>query len=193
MGLEDLTRYESAGIAAMNAEKEPGLAVAAIDNFNYGLGEDHYNHPSVQRDLKEAAEGLNIKGHEPQIRNTGVLKSIDLYGGKFEKAFLTTKFSDLVKYLNEDYEIPYETKEALSKYNESTYLDLAKMIKAEGTSKEIKEEIEKAIQAIDMLKNRKLRTKTLDIVNDNTTAMLNQLYPKPKEESQLEQKYDKAA
>ncbi len=185
MGLEDLTRYESAAIAAVNAEKDPSLALSSYSNFCQDLGEDFYEHPAIQRSLKEAAEGLNIKGREPQIRNTAVLQAIDLYGGKYEKAFSLTKFSDLINYLSDGYSLSDEVKEGLLKYNEYTYMDLAKLMKNEETPDNVKKEIGKAIKAVHVLKDRKFGAKTLGIINDNTTLMLNQLYPKPEEEKKV--------
>lgn len=176
MGLEDLTRYESAGVAAMNAKKEPGLAVAAMGDFYQNVLEE--NDPIISRALQEA-----MVGGENGISHAGVVQAIQVYGGKYEQAFALTKFSDLINYLSDGYSIPDEVKKGLSIYNESTYMDLAQLMKNEGTPEEIKKEIERAIQAVSVLKDRKLREKTLGLVNDNTTAMLNQLYPKSEKEA----------
>ncbi len=171
MGLEDLARYEFAGIAAVNAKKDSGIAIKAMSYFYNGVLDE--NDPIISRALQEAAVG-----GENGISHAGVVQAIQVYGGKYEQAFALTKFSDLINYLSDGYSISDEVKEGLSAYNEYTYLDLAKLMKNKETPDEVKKGVEKAIQAVQVLKDRKLRSKTLGLVNDSTTAMLNQLYPK---------------
>src|SRR3989344_86627 len=99
MALDDLARYESAAVAAMNAGKENGLAVTAMADFYKGIyGKDFEGDVVIQRSLKEAAVG----GDE-SITNSDIFMNIGIYGKKYERAFASTKFSDLTKYLLEKY------------------------------------------------------------------------------------------
>ena len=172
MALEDLTLYESAAIAAQNAKKEAGLAVASMADFyqQRGMGED----PVIQGALQRATVGLES---DLGISDSEIVNAIGVYSQKYEKIFVETKFSDLVKYLGEGYDIPKEAKDGLAVYGNATLMDLAKGMNEEGVSEEDKKSIQKAISAINMLKDRKFRAKTLGIVNGNTSATLSQLYP----------------
>jgi len=179
MALDDLIRYESAAVAEMHAEKEPELAVVAMQDFYKNLlGE---NDPIIKNSLQEAMYGVE---RNKGISSKGLIEAIEVYGkGKYGEAFATTKFSDLINYLTEDYSISDEVKNSLAKYNEFTYIDLIKQLKNKDLSDEDKKEVEKAVNAVNMLQNRKFRAKTLDMINYNTEMGLNSLYAEnPKEE-----------
>lgn len=178
MALEDLARYESAAVAAMNAGKERQLAVLAMETqYRTILGKDFEGDPIYENAFNEALEG-----GEDNITNVGVLRAIKNYAGKYEKALVSTKFSDLVKYLTEGYKVSDEVEEALGKYSDLTIKDLDD--KGKELSKEEKKEIAKAVQAISILKERRLRAKTLDIYNGVVKRQLEGLYPKKEEEAE---------
>jgi len=178
MALDDLLRYESAAVAAVNAEKDPGLAIAAMGDFYRNiLGE---NDPIINKSLQEAAYGVE---RNKGISSKGLIEAIETYGeGKYERAFATTKFSDLINYLAEGCNISDEVRNSLAKYNEIMYIDLIKQLKDKDVSDEDKKEIEKAVTAVGLLKDRKFRAKTLEMANYNTEMALNSLYPKTPEE-----------
>ncbi len=174
MALEDLMRYESAAVAAMNVEKEKDLAVLAIESqYRSILGDDYETDPIIKRNIAEARAGL---AHD-SISNIGVLEAIQVYTGKYEKAFNSTKFSDLTKYLTEGYKVSEEVKKALDKYKELTIKELAEKQKEKATSKQEAEEMGKAVKAVSILKERRLRAKTLDIYNGVVKRNLEGLYP----------------
>ncbi len=177
MTLEDLTRYESAAVAASNVKKDNQLAVVALGDFYKNILDE--DDPIINKSLQEAASG-----GEAGLTNYGVAQAIQSYSGKYEKAFNSTKFSELVNYLEEGYSIPEEAKSALSEYNESTLEDLSKKTKDKEISDEDKEKIGKAYQAINTLRDRKLREKTLSIFNSLTTQTLESLYPKENSEGE---------
>ncbi len=180
MALEDLARYESAAVAAMNAGKERQLAVLAMETqYRTLLGKDFEGDPIYENAFSEALEG-----GEDNITNAGVLRAIRNYAGKYEKALVSTKFSDLIKYLIEGYKISDEVKQALGKYSDLTIKDLDDKGKDKELSKEEKKEIAKAVQAISILKERRLRAKTLDIYNGVVKRQLEGLYPKKEEEAE---------
>jgi hypothetical protein len=171
MALDDLTRYESAAVAASNAEKDKQLAVSAMSDFYKNIfGEDD---PIIQKSLQEAAAG----GDE-NISNLGVIQAMQVYYGKYEKAFNSIKLSDLVTYLSDGYKIPEQAKKALGKYKENSLEELTTKAKSEGISDEEKQDIAKTVQAISILKNRKLKEKTVYIFNDITSQTLEALYAK---------------
>lgn len=171
MALDDLIRYESAAVAAVNVKKDSELAIASMSNFYRGILKE--DDPIISKALQEA-----MSGGEAGISNLGVVQAIGVYGGKYENAFQSTKFSELVKYLTDGYNISNEAKEALGKYNEMTLVDLSKNAKDEKTSKEEKEAFQKAFIALNALKERKLRAASLSIIGENTSELLSQLYPK---------------
>ncbi len=177
MTLEDLTRYESAAVAATNAKKDASLAVVAMANFyqNIGMGED----PIIQASFQSANAGIKA---DTGISDAGLINAIGLYSQKYEETFTETKFSDLVNYLSEGYDIPKEAKEALTNYGNVTLMSLMNKMKEKDISDNLKESVQKAISAIGMLKDRKLRAGTLNIINQNVYAQLSQLYPTEKSE-----------
>ncbi len=178
MALEDLARYESAAVAAMNAGKERQLAVLAMETqYRTILGKDFEGDPIYEQAFSEALEG-----GDGNIANAGILRAIKNYTEKYEKAFVLTKFSDLIKYLTEGYKVSDEVEEALGKYSDLTIKDLDD--KGKELSKEEKKEIAKAVQAISILKERRLRAKTLDIYNGVVKRQLEGLYPKKEEEAE---------
>ena len=109
MGLEDLTRYESASVAGMKAKENPMSSLTAMDNFYNitGMSEDYF----VQDGLKRAQESLMRAaqtGQEMTLANTGLLEAIAVYNAKYAKAFneekisgLQTEISGLVGYLSQ--------------------------------------------------------------------------------------------
>jgi len=183
MALDDLIRYESAAVADMNAEKEPELAVAAMGDFyNNLLGEED---PIIKNSLQEAMYGVQ---RNKGISSKGLIEAIEGYGKqKYGQAFLDTKVSDLINYLTEGYSISDEVRDSLTKYNDITYLDLVKQSKNKDLSDKDKEEIGKAMTAINMLKERRFRGKTLDMINYNTEITLNSLYSKDSEKESYKQ------
>lgn len=175
MALDDLIRYESAAVAAVNVEKEKDLAMLAIENqYRVILGKDFDSDPVYRKALNEAKEG----GEKYGITNSGIANAIETYSTKYEIYFASTKFSDLIKYLTEGFSIPEQAKEALSAYNDITLADLAKKMKEGEIAKEDKEKIQKAVQAIGMLKERRLRAKTMEMYNGVVKKNLESLYPK---------------
>jgi len=167
MSLDNLLRYESAAVANMNAKKEPGLAIAAMYNFYKGILGDEKD-PIIYKALEEAQAG-----GETGISHSGVIQAIEIYGGKHEESFFSTELSELVKYLTQEFKIPEEAEKSFSKYYGKSLVELSKDDKLD------KDEIQKTIGAISMLKDRKLREKTLGIVNQNVFQNLNAFYPKP--------------
>ena len=178
MALEDLLRYESAAVAATNLEHEKDISVIAMQNlYKTILGKDA-DDPIYQRALAEAGEGLKSGAG---ITNLGVAQAIEIYNQKYKKAFATSKVSDLTKYLTDGFKVSDEVKEALGTYADLTVADVAAKLKDKEISKEDKEATEKIIQAISMLKDRRLRAKTLDIYNNVIKQNLDSLYPKQEE------------
>jgi hypothetical protein len=181
MALDDLTRYESAAVAKQNVDSDKGLTVFAMENFYKGvLGKD-INDPLIQRGLSEARQGLANaakNGLEGDITSLGLFDAMINHSGKYEEAFKSTKFSDLTKYLTEGFKIEDEVKAALEKYADLTIEDLGKKAKEEEMSEEEKEAISKAINAVTMLKIRRLKARTVDLYNSMTKEHLSALYPK---------------
>ncbi len=178
MALEDLLRYESSAVAALNVNKERDLAILAVESqYKALLGKDYEEDPLVRKSLAEAAEGLE----QDNIANIGILQAIKVYNGKYERAFASTKFSDLTKYLTSGYKISDEVKANFEKYKDLTLMELAEKGKDKEISKEEAQEIAKAIQALGILRERKLRAKTLDIYNEVVKRKLDMLYPKKQE------------
>ena len=174
MALDDLIRYESAAVAAINVEKEKDLAVLAMENqYRTILGKDFDADPIIKRSLEEAAAG-----GDQNITNLGIVQAMSIYSGKYEKSFNSTKFPDLIKYLTEGFSIPETAKEALSVYSDNTLADLVKKMKEEEVSKEDKEKMQKTLQTIGMLKDRILRAKTMEMYNGVVKRNLESLYPK---------------
>ena len=86
MALDDLIRYESAAVAAVNVKKDSELAIASMSNFYRGILKE--DDPIISKALQEA-----MSGGEAGISNLGVVQAIGVYGGKYENAFQSTKFS----------------------------------------------------------------------------------------------------
>jgi hypothetical protein len=175
MALEDLLRYESAAVAAMNLENEKDISLIAMqDLYKTILGKD-YDDPVYQRALGEAGEGLKTGAG---ITNLGVAQAIHTYTQKYEKSFVTLKVSDITKYLTDGYKVSDEVKEALVSLGDLTIADIAEKSKDKELSKDEKEVLGKAMQAINILKDRRLRAKSLDIYNNVVKQNLESLYPK---------------
>jgi hypothetical protein len=176
MALEDLARYESAAIAAINSEKEKDIAVLAMKDYyhNIGMSED----PIVHNALEQAFAGTK----SGNITNLDVVNAIGVYHKKYEEAFMSTKVSDLTKYLTEGFDISAEAKNALEKYKDLTLVDLGKKAKENpNMTKEEKTEISNLMQTVEILKERRLRAKTLGIYNKAVKQDIEQMYPKKKE------------
>lgn len=179
MGLEELTRYESAAVAAMNVEKEKDIAVLAVQNlYKTMYGKDVLEDPIFAQAFSEAQAGANSGAG---ITNIGIVNAIQIYTKKYEAAFQKASMNDITKYLTTGYKVSDEVKEALSLYGELTLEDIAKKLKDKELTKEGKADIEKLTQAIGLLKSRRLRAKTLDIYNDVVKDNLAELYPKKEE------------
>jgi hypothetical protein len=179
MALEDLVRYESAAVAATNLENEKDISLIAMQSlYKTILGKD-YDDPVYQRAFGEAQEGLKTGAG---ITNLGIAQAIQTYNQKYEKAFVSTKISDITKYLIESYKVSDEVKKALGTYSDLTIADIAEKLKVKEISKEDKESFGKVVQAIEMLKDRRLRAKTLDIYNNVVKQNLDSLYPKKEED-----------
>jgi len=175
MALEDLLRYESAAVAAMNLENEKETSLIAMQSlYQTILGKDA-DDPVYKRALDEAGEGLKSGAG---ITNLGIAQAIQVYNQKYEKAFATTKISDITKYLTDSYKVSDEVKGALVSLGDLTIADIAEKSKDKELSKEDKESLGKAIQAINLLKDRRLRAKSLDIYNGVIKQSLETLYPK---------------
>jgi hypothetical protein len=175
MALDDLLRYESAAVAEMNVEKDKGLALLAIENqYRVMLGKDFDSDPVMKHSFGEASNG----GEKYGITNVAIAGAIENYSQKYNISFASTKFSDLIKYLTEGFSISEEAQKALSVYKDTTLVDLAKTMKDEQTPKEAKEAMQKALQALEMLKERRLRAKTMEIYNGVVKRNLESLYPK---------------
>lgn len=179
MALEDLMRYESAAVAAANIKKDSGLAVTAMaDFYKKALGEED---PIIMGNLEEAVEGAE----EGQISNRYVLRAMHVYGGKYERAFATTKFSDLIKYLTDGYKVSDEAMDVFNKYNENTIEQLAKKMKEDKEmSENDKKEIGKMVQALSLLKSRRLKVLEVGIYDRQVTGALSQMYPKKEEKEE---------
>jgi hypothetical protein len=172
MTLEDLTRYETAGVAAANAEKDPGLALAAIGDFYKGILEEEGD-PIITSALKDASVGIQAGSG---ISNSGVARAINIYGGKFLRTFDNTNVSDLTNYLSVGYTIPNKARSALELYSELTPEQLAEKAKEDGTSDKEKANLGKVIISLKMLKGRRLSMLGSDIVDRNTTEGLIDLF-----------------
>jgi len=182
MGLEDLARYESAVVASHNLKERPALALTAITEF-YGSRKDLQEDPFVNKYLKRAVEDAQVGLQNGLgISSADIINSANVYGDKYEETFIKSKISDLVAYLNVGYNIPELAKEAILKYGDSTYEDLVKKMKDKETPKEELESIQKTVRTIEILKERRIEAAGLNVLNRYTTANLEGMYPKPKEE-----------
>lgn len=174
MALDDLIRYESAAVAAINVEKEKDLAVLAMENqYRIILGKDFDEDPIIKRSLEEASAG-----GKQNITNIGIVQAMSVYSNKYENLFNSAKFSDLIQYLTEGYNISDEVKGALSDYSGVSLIDLMKKAKEEEMNDDDKKKIQKAITAISMLKERRLRAKTMEMYDGVVKKNLGTLYPK---------------
>ena len=178
MALEDLLRYESAAVAASNLEKEKDIAVLSMRSlYKTILGKDA-DDPIYNNALNEAAAGAESGAG---ITNLGVAQAIGIYNQKYENAFVSAKMSDHTKYLTDGFKVSDEVKSALGSYGDLTIVDIATKLKDKEITKEDKENLEKVMQAMNMLKDRRLRAKTLDIFNNVVKQNLDSLYPKKEE------------
>jgi hypothetical protein len=178
MGLEDLTRYESAAVAARNIQHEKETSILAMRSlYKTILGKD-YDDPIINKALEEGAAG-----GEAGITNLGLVEAMGVYTEKYEKAFAGAKVSDITKYLSDGFKVSDEVKAALGSYNDLTISDIATKLKDKELPKEAKEPLEKAMQAIGLLKERRLRAATLKIYDGVVNENLANMYPKPKEEA----------
>lgn len=161
MSLEDITKYESAAVAATNLKERPHVAMTAINNFynTMNLGED----PIIMKALIEGVQGVN-QGHG--ITNIGVIQAAQIYGQDYQKAFNNTSVSDLLNYLGQGYQIPQTVTQALGQYSRTHFGNL---------------EDENAKMAIGLLQKRKLDNIGLGMEvtanNEMTTHALMELYP----------------
>jgi len=178
MALDDILRYESAAVAATNVDNEKNIAVLAMKSlYKTILGKDS-DDPIYTKALNEAEAGIESGAG---ITNLSVAQAIGIYNQKYEVAFASTKMSDITKYLTDGFKISDEVKSAFESYKDMTVADVAGKLKDKETSKEDKEALDKAMQAIGMLRERRLRAKTLDIYNNVIKQNLEGLYPKKEE------------
>jgi hypothetical protein len=183
MALDDLLRYESAAVAAMNVEKEKDISVLAMQNlYKTILGKD-YDDPIINSALEEAASG-----GEAGITNLGVVQAMGVYSQKYDKAFTSAKMSDITKYLTDGYKVSDEVKGALGAYADLSIVDIATKLKDKELPKEAREPLEKAMKAIQLLKERRLRAATLKIYEGVVKQGLDSLYPKQEEETKESKK-----
>jgi hypothetical protein len=178
MALDDILRYESAAVAAKNAQNEKDISVLAMQSlYKTILGKD-YDDPIINHALSEAGAG-----GEAGITNLGVVEAMGVYAQKYEKAFAGASVKDLTKYLSDGFKVSDEVKEAFGSYGDLTVLDIATKLKDKEVPKEAKEPLENAMKAIQLLKDRRLRAATLKIYDSVVNENLANMYPKPKEES----------
>jgi len=179
MALDDLLRYESAAVAAVNVKNEKDIALLAVqDLYKTMYGKEVLEDPIYAQAFSEAEVGINS---DAGITNAGIVKAIQAYNDKYELAFQNTSMKDITKYLTTGYKVSDEVREALELYGELTITDIAKKLKDKELTKEGKEELQKTMSAVGLLKDRKLRAKTLDIYNSVVKQNLDSLYPKLKE------------
>jgi hypothetical protein len=186
MALDDLVRHEAVAVAAQNVKNEPEISLIAMQNFyesvNKALEKTGYNNDpilsmAIRKEFEDAYVGVQSG---TGISSAGIITAISTYAKKYQDAFVSTPISELTKYLTEGFDIPAEAKSALGKYSGLTLADLSK--KSKEFSKEEKEEFTKLTQAIEMLKERKFKVKTLSFYNSHIKQNLEGLYPKKKEE-----------
>jgi hypothetical protein len=183
--LEDLLRYESVAVASMKEKDDPALALSAMYDFYYkSLGIPN-NDPVMGRVFAEAQEGLQygMQTGNPTITHLGLKQAMGLYHGQYEKAFAESSLGDLNSYLGGVCSIPDGLKSVISKYKDLTYKVLAEKLKDKEASKEIKEEIGKVLQSVNMLKEYKLESSYTKIKKKGIEENLSEMY-KPKEKSE---------
>ena len=184
MGLEDLTRYESASVAGMKAKENPMSSLTAMDNFYNitGMSEDYF----VQDGLKRAQESLMRAaqtGQEMTLANTGLLEAIAVNNAKYAKAFNEEKISGLVKYLEGSSSLPEEAKQGLLEYGDITYKELIEKSKVKDLSDEDKKKIKNVLMLISELKDLKLEKYYIGMKTKSVEAVAKQLYSKPEKET----------
>lgn len=171
MTLDEVLQYEDAAVANKTAEKEKPLAVAAMEEFysKLGLRDD----PVIQGALEDAAAG-----GEENISHIGILRAIQTYGGKYDKAFKNTKLSELNSYLTDGLKLSDEYKEEYKKYEGLTYKEIEAKTKDENTSKEEKEELKKYLGSLGILLSRRLEKVRLKMIEKNAERTVNKLFEK---------------
>lgn len=177
--LEDLLRYESAAVAAKKEKYEPQYALIAMDNFYKSILKE--SDPIIGKALSEAQEGLKLGSEtgNPTLTNYGLKLAIATYSGKYEKTFAESKVSDLIgNYLGGLCNITDDAKEGILKYKDSSLLDLSKKIKDKETKDEEKQDIAKAMQSLEMLKDLRLESAYIKLKKKSTEETLEALYKK---------------
>lgn len=169
MTLDDVLKFEYAAIAGKAVEKEKPLAILAMSEFynKYGVSDD----PIIQGALEDAAEG-----GEDNISHIGVLRAIQLYGNKYDKAFKNTKLSELNSYLTDGLKLPDEYQQEYNKYNELSYKEIEVKLKEENTSKEEKDELKKYLTSLNILLSRKIEKSRLKLIEKNTEKNIERMY-----------------
>ncbi|MEX0933004.1 MAG: hypothetical protein WDZ77_02820 [Candidatus Pacearchaeota archaeon] len=111
MALEDLARYESAGLAShFSGRGENDLASYALKEQNEKLGDD-----KGTRDLMKEFVYSNEKG---------VKKAIEVYGGEYMKAYESLDLLQLAQYHEAEIGDIAEVKSELVKLSGQTFKDL---------------------------------------------------------------------
>jgi hypothetical protein len=181
--LENLLRYESVAVASMKEKDDPALALGAMYDFYKSLGVA--NDPIIVKAFAESQEGLQygMQTGNPTITNLGLKQAMGFYGGQYEKAFIESSFGDLSSYLGGICSLPKGLNEVISRYKDVTYKVLAEKLKDKEAGKELKEEIGKVLQSVNMLKEFKLDSYYMKIKKKGIEENLSEMY-KPKEKSE---------
>lgn len=194
MALDDLLTLELGAVAAQNAKNEPDLALRAMQGFYESAqkflagtiyAEDPIFYENLEKQFQDAQVGIK---QGLGISSAGIVNAIATYSGKYQEKFTTAKISELTKYLTEGFDIPSETRIAIEKYKDFTIADLGKKVKeTKDMPKEEKEELGKLMQTFELLKERRLRAKSVGLYNSFVKQNLEAMYSK-KEEKQEDKK-----
>lgn len=172
MTLENLTRYEGAAVAGINAKKEPGIALAAISEF-YTQITGLENDPIFGRAFANASVGVQ---NDTGISDGGVLEAIGTYSHKYEEAFKETTLEELTGYLTNGLNLSENVTNGLSTYNDSTITQLIEKANEDNASNETKQSIQKTITSLEMLKELRLKTQGTGLYTNNLVRQIESIY-----------------
>jgi hypothetical protein len=180
MSLDDLMKYETAGVAHVEQEQRPDLAVAAMQE--YYKKEGYLSDPLIQKGFRECQESMreDIRLKRAPRLDSGLASAVISYSNQYEKAFYETPISELVPYLSKSYKFPERTKIGILKYGKNTILELSEKLKDKNIKPEEKKEIEDAIGALLLPKDFRLRAISLEFYERSINEQHNEMYPEEK-------------
>jgi hypothetical protein len=183
-GLEDLVGFQDVAAAnvlrdSTNNPKDLIISLGLLDNFykkyiDGKLFEDPLFIKYYQQEFIQSQDGIKYGSKDI---SPSLLQSMQNYTLKYENAFNNIKINDLTKYLIEGFNIPKKLEEDLKKYDSLSFNELKKKVEEKELKQEEKENIEKVLTSIEILKERKLKERTYKAIQDLTINQLNMLYP----------------